>query len=341
MPLDEQQEEVRSEIDSREEVRGIGDGDNASAETKKRTEGQAEEARSPEVLEAFKRVHDSIYRFAHTRALGQVDAVTAATLRERRCAEPYTHSNLGFDMHFGRIGLDKKPRYFTCDVGFPIGAVEPNRINNLPIPFRDNDVIRDWGEVGQESVLVGVRETIQVEEGVSGHGILSGLKTHTKLWVLAERLQVVDFPQPVDNVSEVAPPNGRGSIPDFSLVRRLVLEDGELMLLRKVGSAFVNQRNDNVVERRSEIVYEVSADDAEDIFFRRIVGRLRVNPKRAPIAAFFVLRAGHVEVTIRDNDGGFSLQGLKVYARPCNLCVGLRRSSPNAIGSEVLPGASD
>ena len=270
------------------------------------------QARSPETLELLKRIHDHGDMVAGLTEYSNLDTVTQWLLAERWCAEEYAHGVVGVRLHLRRIrSCVTHARDFVLSVGFPLGSRNRNQFKNGS--RRDERCLASlWNghELRDDSVLVGIREPVYMDQRVN-----------FRVWLSLKRLELPNFPQPVDNTGERPAWQGRFIGPDALGIFGLVREDGKLMLVTDGPGAGNDKRRYDVVESAPEVMYEVADDGAECESYIREIGGRKINGHPAVFVDLADPRS--IRATLLHGGVEFSLERFKVYARPCDLCLGL------------------
>lgn len=260
-------------------------------------------AHSDEVLKRLKCVHDHGDMVA--RVIWEDSRVREGLLMfsESRCADPYIHGNIAIKVDLRRYwGGVADSQNLSLIVWKPL-----HRRREL-LPVDDSLLWRDFAVgdgtehgpiVRDDTVLVGVREEVNKKEGIEPRVFLS-----------VERLQAFDDVFPMNNTQEhswgVSGVFGEG------------FHNWELMAFSKLDpGACLDKSRDNIVQRGPQVVYEVPQDNADSRLFE--IARAQHDGIAAAVLVEF--KAGSVRVSFLDNRINFSIEGVQVFVRPCDLCV--------------------
>jgi hypothetical protein len=229
---------------------------------------------------------------------------------KRTCMEPYIHGDLALCAQItcdGGIKSEPCDFYLTC--GVP--AVDPFELVLLdqgPVELNiDLSGLGDGKHRGDLSMLVGVREAVDVPEGVL-----------SRVWLQVVWLQLLNEPQTMFDPLERPAAYRRADGPDAGLVDLLIPIDRELMLVGEGSVAGFCKFRDDVIERTAEVVYHVTKDDPQAWF----ADVLRDQKDIAPAGLWIDLgKPGGVRTVLFNLDLQLSLKSATVIHRPCDLCL--------------------
>lgn len=272
-------------------------------------------AQEKDPLEVFEPLNDPFDFVNHRIERIEADRMAQFALLKGPCRELYQHGNLGINVRLRREGRGKaNTGHFALLIGFPIGlgARVPNFYYHS-VKHMDFDFGRLGNWDRDNVVLVGVREFVNKDERMA-----------VRLFISMERLHPVQQIQPVGYTVDTASRVGVGLplVTGGTFVTRIRNKYGELVSLRAPGTTFLDECGNYVIQRAAEAVYEIANDDAEFVFSEFARRKIHDTP-----AVFVDLTKAEGErCTLVYRPGGrmdFSQECFKVYARPCNLCLGL------------------
>lgn len=264
------------------------------------SESQDEAQASKEVLERLKRVHDHGGMIA--RSLKEIEFRREALKMFSKflCCEMYLHGNFALEVWVRGNGVgipnpvDRKllvwPPFLRWNNLLVLNEVSRGKASldgaHKGVIARDN------------SVLIGIGEVVDQEKRV----VLRG--------ALLERLHRLDLAEPVLNA-------GQHPWASFGVVP-VIVKDRELVSGHEGRVTYLDERGNDVVQRRPEVMNQVSYDDAE----ARFIEIAREHYERIAFALLVVINSGSVRLSLVDNRLNFTLQGSEVFVRPCDLCLG-------------------
>lgn len=210
---------------------------------------------SDEVLKRLKCVNDHSHAFAK-----RVQMVNAKHFFSAMGNDVSSHYHLSIYVQLGwkRTRYSKvKDMYLVAGVPCVRCGVVP-KLNNLSVFNSRHDALDSWDKDGNVTMLVGVRKRLQESEGMP--------RLRYAWYVHKERLQVVNLLEPMLNAPEVFAPNAFTRTPNLLAIAFGVRENGELIRNPDLRAAFFYQAAHDIVEGTSQVVNNISDDDAKAQF---------------------------------------------------------------------------
>lgn len=230
---------------------------------------------------------------------------------ESRCSDVYLHGCVRVKGYVCWVGLGKAHATYFVGSDFPYRRRRKfDLFNNATIMNYLADTTHQHRHMpSRNSVFVGVREAVNDKKRVESRISLS-----------MERLEIPNAINADTDTREWPLRVRETRVSDVLLVERSGEINRKLMFHRKRRAGRVNQCGHNIIKSAPEIMHNVADDDPEAMLGQRIT--LQQKKHGTPPGIWIDLRyLGAIRVVLLDAQGSLSLEGLKVFARPCNLCL--------------------
>jgi len=281
------------------------------------SEGQDREAGAEEAwLERLKSLHNLGDVVAGGIYIAERNYETARLLTEGPCTEKYLHGNVALEVHI------RRKRFGVSDASDFIFRFQfPTRgrliTNLLDDAFTWENMKRALLQVRQnlsdDTVLVGVGEAVHDVKGVAARVFLSVERLHVPN-VLESNGNAAQWP-----LTSLFSWDSNEIVTDGFFVSVLRAENRKLVVVCEGDIAGPDKGGDDIVQSATQVVHYIAEDDAQAVFTRMVdLGQV----DDIPPAIFVDLSdTAAIRIALCGNAVGFSLQGFRVFARPCDLCV--------------------